>query len=235
MAPAEPARITSGNGSRAASGGHAARCCCLMRSPEGAEGNETRQLHQQPLEPAPATAGLAGDTRPGLRHCSRSKRCRTLLRRLQRYDPNSLPSRISSAISRPSVLHLRRASARRASWVPLSPISTRPKGSGTSSCWRPNLTIYNKLIADFTPNTPKYVFQGIAEFANNPPEIITGDNYESGRGVRQSDLFGESASTSTSSTSRKINTEVRGGRSPRIKRLQRVHRRKLLRLSLQAG
>src|ERR1035437_11141671 len=25
----------------------------------------------------------------------------------------------------------------------------------------PNLTIYNKLIADFTPNTRKYVFQGI--------------------------------------------------------------------------
>ncbi len=48
----------------------------------------------------------------------------------------------------------------------------------------PNLTIYNKLIADFTPNTPKYVFQGIAEFAVTPPEIITGDNYESGRGVR---------------------------------------------------
>src|SRR5690242_17854822 len=38
----------------------------------------------------------------------------------------------------------------------------------------PNLTIYNKLIADFTPNTPKYVFEGIAEFATNPPEIITG-------------------------------------------------------------
>ena len=48
----------------------------------------------------------------------------------------------------------------------------------------PNLTIYNKLITDFTPNTAKYVFQGIAEFANNPPEIITGENYESGRGVR---------------------------------------------------
>ena len=43
----------------------------------------------------------------------------------------------------------------------------------------PNLTIYNKLIADFTPNTPKYVFKGIAEFATDPPEIITGDNYES--------------------------------------------------------
>src|SRR3989454_12438050 len=33
----------------------------------------------------------------------------------------------------------------------------------------PNLTIYNKLIADFTPNTPKYVFQGISEFAMEPP------------------------------------------------------------------
>lgn len=55
----------------------------------------------------------------------------------------------------------------------------------------PNLTIYNKLIADFTPNMPKYVFQGIAEFAVEPPEIITGDNYESGRGVRSRDLFGD--------------------------------------------
>ena len=44
----------------------------------------------------------------------------------------------------------------------------------------PNLTIYNKLIADFTPNTPKYVFAGIAEFATEPPTIITGDNYEWG-------------------------------------------------------
>src|SRR6266850_7136439 len=42
----------------------------------------------------------------------------------------------------------------------------------------PNLTIYNKLITDFTPNTPKYVFTGIAEFATDSPDIITGDNYE---------------------------------------------------------
>jgi type III restriction enzyme len=34
----------------------------------------------------------------------------------------------------------------------------------------PNLTIYNKLTADFTPGTPKYVFKGIAEFATDPPE-----------------------------------------------------------------
>lgn len=48
----------------------------------------------------------------------------------------------------------------------------------------PNLTIYNKLIRDFQPGTPKYVFQGLSEFATNRPEIITGDNYESGRGIR---------------------------------------------------
>jgi type III restriction enzyme len=42
----------------------------------------------------------------------------------------------------------------------------------------PNLTIYNKLVADFTPNTPKYVFQGIAEFAVRVPQVVTADNYE---------------------------------------------------------
>lgn len=56
----------------------------------------------------------------------------------------------------------------------------------------PNLTIYNKLIADFTPNTPKYVFKGISEFAQNPPVLITGDNYESGVGVRDGALFQDS-------------------------------------------
>src|ERR1700736_3341539 len=34
----------------------------------------------------------------------------------------------------------------------------------------PNLTIYDKLIQDFTPNTAKYVFKGISEFAANAPE-----------------------------------------------------------------
>lgn len=42
----------------------------------------------------------------------------------------------------------------------------------------PNLTIYNKLVADFTPNTPKYVFQGIAEFAVKAPTLVTGENFE---------------------------------------------------------
>ena len=51
----------------------------------------------------------------------------------------------------------------------------------------PNLTIYNKLITDFTPNTAKYVFKGIGEFAQSPPLIVTGDNYESGVGMRRGD------------------------------------------------
>jgi len=80
----------------------------------------------------------------------------------------------------------------------------------------PNLTIYRKLIADFTPNTSKYVFKGIAEFAVNTPRIITGDNYEQHdplTGV----LFGGVRINIFNIS--KINTEVRGGKSPRIKRL----------------
>lgn len=88
----------------------------------------------------------------------------------------------------------------------------------------PNLTIYNKLIADFTSGTPKYVFQGIAEFATNPPEIITGDNYESGRGVRdysgkQREFFEQQVHINIFNIS-KINSEVRGGKEPKIKRLE---------------
>ncbi|MCP9449799.1 MAG: DEAD/DEAH box helicase family protein [Nitrospira sp.] len=84
----------------------------------------------------------------------------------------------------------------------------------------PNLTIYNKLITDFTPNTPKYVFTGIAEFATEPPTIITGDNYESGVAARLTSLpgFGQEVHINIFNIS-KINAEVRGGKAPRIKRL----------------
>lgn len=87
----------------------------------------------------------------------------------------------------------------------------------------PNLTIYNKLIADFTPNTPKYVFKGIGEFAVHPPLVITGDTYEDGRGVRRDDQlpgadWGHDVHINIFNIS-KINSEVRGGSAPRIKRL----------------
>ena len=80
----------------------------------------------------------------------------------------------------------------------------------------PNLTIYNKLIADFTPNTPKYVFKGISEFATDPPEIITGDDYESKAGTLFDQLMRCKINIFNIS---KINSEVRGGKAPRIKRL----------------
>ena len=79
----------------------------------------------------------------------------------------------------------------------------------------PNLTIYDKLISDFTPNSPKYVFKGIAEFAAYSPEIITGDNYE----ARGGNLGMLSNVTINIFNISKIVSEVRGGKAPRIKRL----------------
>ncbi|MFH1252739.1 MAG: DEAD/DEAH box helicase family protein [Candidatus Uhrbacteria bacterium] len=80
----------------------------------------------------------------------------------------------------------------------------------------PNLTIYNKLIDDLSnTQSPKYVFRGISEFAVTPPRIITGDNYAE---ARQSTLFKETVKINIFNIS-KINSEVRGGREPRIKRL----------------
>ncbi len=81
----------------------------------------------------------------------------------------------------------------------------------------PNLTIYNKLITDFTPNTPKYVFRGIAEFATDPPSLITGDNYDQ-RDPLSGSLFGRVRINIFNIS--KINSEVRGGKAPRIKRLR---------------
>lgn len=83
----------------------------------------------------------------------------------------------------------------------------------------PNLTIYEKLIRDFTPNTPKYVFQGISEFAIRPPTVITGETYRSGEGVRKSGLFGHDDVHVNIFNVSKINAEVRGDKAPQIKRL----------------
>lgn len=87
----------------------------------------------------------------------------------------------------------------------------------------PNLTIYNKLITDFTRNTPKYVFKGIAEFAQQPPLIITGDNYDqTGAAVGDQSMgFAHDVRINIFNIS-KINSEVRGGKEPRIKRMKEV-------------
>ena len=80
----------------------------------------------------------------------------------------------------------------------------------------PGSTIYNKLVEDFSnPNNPKYVFQGISEFVQSPPRIITSDNYAESR---QTTLFTESVKINVFNIQR-ISSEMRGGREPRIKRL----------------
>jgi type III restriction enzyme len=84
----------------------------------------------------------------------------------------------------------------------------------------PNLTIYEKLLADFQPSSPKYVFRGVEAFAHQPPLIVNAENYEEGRGVRGADLLGREAAIINIFNISKINSEVRGGKSPRIKRLQ---------------
>ena len=81
----------------------------------------------------------------------------------------------------------------------------------------PNLIIYEKLIQDFTPNTPKYVFKGIAEFATAVPEVITGETYEQ-RGDLVSQAIDAPVQINIFNIA-KINSEVRGGKAPRIKRL----------------
>lgn len=90
----------------------------------------------------------------------------------------------------------------------------------------PNRTIYDKLIADFSPENPKYVFRGITEFASTPPLIITGDNYETGRGVRfettrgaQAEMFGGDVHVNIFNID-KINKEESPRGKPKMKRLQ---------------
>ncbi len=83
----------------------------------------------------------------------------------------------------------------------------------------PNKTIYKKLQDDFNFSHPKYALTGMAEFNHTPPEIITGDNYQSGIGVRR-DLLGWSENIHINIFNiQKISSEMRGGKSPLIKRL----------------
>ncbi len=86
----------------------------------------------------------------------------------------------------------------------------------------PNLTIYDKLKEDFHPGTRKYVFQGLAEFAQTPPLVITGENYESSLSIRQQDIFGRDDRVHVNVFNiSKLNKDAKSskGSAPRIKRL----------------
>lgn len=92
----------------------------------------------------------------------------------------------------------------------------------------PNLTIYDKLKADFTPGTPKYVFKGLPIFATTPPVLVTGDDYEDGRGVRAEDGLGsgqgqlgfEGDTIINVFNISKINADKDARGVPRVRRLQ---------------
>ena len=145
-----------------------------------------RQRHRRPPEPAPAAAPLAGDPRP--HHGDRA----AAERRRRAGSAGAIRSEF------PSVTDFEREFPSLCFALATGVGKTRLMGAfisylhlahGINNFFvlAPNLTIYNKLIADFTPNTPKYVFKGIAEFATDAPAIITGDNYESegGHAVRR--------------------------------------------------
>jgi type III restriction enzyme len=88
----------------------------------------------------------------------------------------------------------------------------------------PNLTIYDKLIADFSPACAKYVFRGIAEFAVNPPLIVTGDNYESGIGVRKDELFETGAHVNIFNISKITEKKTKeGAAKSAVPRFRRLH------------
>ena len=59
------------------------------------------------------------------------------------------------------------------------------------------------------------MIRGIAEFAVNSPRIITGENYNQSRNL----TLDENPITIHIFNISKINSEVRGGREPKIKRL----------------
>ena len=88
----------------------------------------------------------------------------------------------------------------------------------------PNLTIYNKLITDFTPNTPKYVFKGIAEFAMPRRRSSRAKTTRRGR-IRCSTIC--FAVRSTFSTSRKSIPRCAAARRQDQADV-RIYRRKLL-------
>ncbi|MBQ2790016.1 MAG: DEAD/DEAH box helicase family protein [Thermoguttaceae bacterium] len=82
----------------------------------------------------------------------------------------------------------------------------------------PNLTVYEKLSADFKPGTPKYVFRGIGEFGAENPVLVTGDNYGDGRGAKER-LFNDACFINVFNIS-KINGDKNSQtKIPRFKRL----------------
>lgn len=82
----------------------------------------------------------------------------------------------------------------------------------------PNLTLYEKLIRDFgDPSYEKYVFKGLAEFVHNTPSVITGDNYNSAKG-----LFSNTEIQINVFNISKFNTDSKEGSKKGVPRMRRL-------------
>jgi len=93
------------------------------------------------------------------------------------------------------------------------------KGINNFFVLAPNLTIYNKLTDDFGSSShPKYVFKGIAEFAQMPPRVITGETYNRIQNIAAQKRISKQVTINIFNIS-KINAEARKGNDPKIKRL----------------
>ena len=69
----------------------------------------------------------------------------------------------------------------------------RAKGLRNFVVVAPGKTVYEKLIADFTEGSPKYVFKGLSCFATKKPVVVTGDTYQNAAGILDGrDLLGYS-------------------------------------------
>lgn len=77
----------------------------------------------------------------------------------------------------------------------------------------PNTTIYQKLVADLTPGTRKYVFKGVSVFTQHPPVVVTGDTWD------QSTIFVEAARRNGGAVINVFNIDKINKEGGRIKKL----------------
>ena len=90
----------------------------------------------------------------------------------------------------------------------------------------PGKTVYEKLIADFTEGSPKYVFKGLSCFATKKPVVVTGDTYQNAAGILDGrDLLGYSVVINVFNI-QKLNERVTGKKTDdtELKNVARIRR-----------
>ena len=102
----------------------------------------------------------------------------------------------------------------------------RTKGLRNFVVIAPGKTVYEKLIADFTEGTPKYVFKGLSCFATKKPIVVSGDTYQNAAGILEDrDLLGYSVVINVFNI-QKLNERVTGKKTDdaELKNVARIRR-----------